>query len=59
MMNVNSKIKPTVIAYAITKNGKEILIEARGPKTTFLQRQRAKRNHKKWQADRAHLIQGD
>lgn len=51
------QIEPTVIAYAIRADGTQVLIEARGPKSTMLQRWRANRNRKKWNAERAHLLQ--
>lgn len=53
-----SKIEPTVRAHAITVDGERVLIEASGPGTTWLERWRARRNHRRWNAARAHLMEG-
>ena len=56
-METKTQIEPTVVAHAITLSGKKVLIEARGPRTTRFQRWRARRNLRKWNAERAHLVQ--
>lgn len=42
------KVRATVRGEAITREGVYVLIEAHGPGTTFLERLRARRNHRKW-----------
>lgn len=42
------KIEPTIRAHAITLDGRKVLIEAKGPRTSFLERAIAHRNAKRW-----------
>ncbi len=51
------KVKPTVRAHAVTVEGKSVLIEAHGPGTNFIERARARRNLRRWNAARAHLVE--
>jgi hypothetical protein len=50
-------MKVTSRAHAITREGKKVLIEAEGPGTNFIERFIARRNHKRWNAERAHLLE--
>ncbi len=57
VVKVAPKIEPTVRAHAITREGKQVLIEAHGPGTNFLERACARRNLRRWNAARAHLME--
>jgi hypothetical protein len=57
-VTVKPKIEPTVRNHAITREGVSVLIHASGPGTTWLERRRARRNLRRWNAARAHLLEG-
>ena len=45
---VKPKLKATVRASAITRDGVQVLIEAHGPGTSWLERRKARRNAARW-----------
>lgn len=47
-MAAKTPLVATMVAHAVTKDGRKVLIEAKGPGTTRLQRRIAAHNSKRW-----------